>query len=57
MRGQDSQSLAWDPSYQVAGSGLSMLAIDLSVRIIIFGTIAITMVILMIDRRGIGIMM
>ncbi|MEM2189696.1 MAG: hypothetical protein QXG35_10270 [Nitrososphaerota archaeon] len=32
-------------------SGLSMLAIDLNVRMIIFGAIAITMAILTIGRR------
>jgi ribose transport system permease protein/putative xylitol transport system permease protein len=37
-------------------SGLSMLAIDLNVRMIIFGAIAITMAILTIDRRRIRIM-
>ncbi|MEM1711621.1 MAG: ABC transporter permease [Nitrososphaerota archaeon] len=37
-------------------SGLSMLAIDLNVRMIIFGAIAITMAILTIDRRRIKIM-
>lgn len=37
-------------------SGLSMLAIDLNVRMIIFGAIAIAMAILTIDRRRIKIM-
>ncbi len=37
-------------------SGLSMLAIDLNVRMIIFGAIAIVMTILTIDRRRIRIM-
>ncbi|MCS7132895.1 MAG: ABC transporter permease [Aigarchaeota archaeon] len=37
-------------------SGLSMLAIDLNVRMIIFGAIAIVMAILTIDRRRIKIM-
>jgi len=37
-------------------SGLSMLAIDLTIRMIIFGAIAIVMAILTIDRRRIRIM-
>ncbi|MEM0482032.1 MAG: ABC transporter permease [Nitrososphaerota archaeon] len=37
-------------------SGLSMLAIDLNIRMIIFGVIAIVMAILTIDRRRIKIM-
>lgn len=37
-------------------SGLSMLAIDLTIRMIIFGAIAIAMAILTIDRRRIRIM-
>lgn len=37
-------------------SGLSMLAIDLNIRMIIFGAIAIVMAILTIDRRRIKIM-
>jgi ribose transport system permease protein/putative xylitol transport system permease protein len=37
-------------------SGLSMLAIDLNVRMIVFGVIAIVMAILTIDRRRIKIM-
>ncbi len=37
-------------------SGLSMLAIDLNVRMIIFGAIAIVMAVLTIDRRRIKIM-
>jgi len=37
-------------------SGLSMLAIDLNVRMIVFGAIAIVMAILTIDRRRIKIM-
>jgi len=37
-------------------SGLSMLAIDLNVRMMVFGAIAIVMTILTIDRRRIKIM-
>lgn len=37
-------------------SGLSMLAIDLNIRMIIFGAIAVVMTILTIDRRRIKIM-
>jgi len=36
-------------------SGLSMLAIDLNIRMIIFGAIAIVMAILTIDRKRIKI--
>lgn len=37
-------------------SGLSMLAIDLNIRMIIFGSIAIVMTILTVDRKRIRIM-